>query len=101
MSKRKLIKNRIEAIRLFGNGEINRKEFKEMMKIEETTAGNYEMVINRFKRTGKRPTDKAICKEFFVWADEWEKEHHQTESQQKEQNRRIKYKIELTVWEYM
>ena len=72
------------------------------MKIEETTAGNYKMVIDRFKKTGKRPTDKAICKEFFVWADEWEKNNAREHKEQKtEQNRKIKYKIELIVWEYM
>lgn len=102
MSRRKLNTNRLKMIRLFANGQISKKEFQEKLKLEETTAGNYEMVISRFKKYGTRPKDKAICKEFFVWADEWDKEHRMGEVQnvQKEQDRRIRYKIELTVWEY-
>lgn len=105
MGKRRLNVNRLEAIRLFANGQIDRKEFRERMKIKETTAMNYEQMINRFKKTLKRPTGrsaKSVCREFFVWADEWEKDHRKSQEpvRNEEQNRKIKYKIELIVWEY-
>lgn len=96
-------KSKLDAIRKLANGEIKSREFSIAMGIGKTTTENYVRWIRYVKTTGKRPNTKSVGKEFQLWADEWEREHHIEEkgTQTKEQNRRIKYKIELTVWEYM
>ena len=91
----------ISAFRLFADGRIDRNELQKRLNTGETTAENYERLINSFKKYGTRPNPKAVCKEFFIWANEWEKKNPKKENKTKERNRKAKYRIEITIWEYM
>ena len=101
MSERLPDHSKIDTIRKYANGEIKEKEFRIAMGLERTTSTNYTNAIERFKKYGSKPKRQAICKEFFAWADEWEKEHPNEEHATKQnQKKKIKYKFELIVWEY-
>ena len=100
MSRRKPIKSKVEAITLYADDKIDTKEFMERMNVERTTAENYKTMIRRFMNNGTRPNMKAIGKEFFVWADNWEKGQDIEQKQPEGENRKIKYKMELIIWEY-